>query len=205
MDSVVAEYEVVTRRDARPPVGFVTSERRIDVRLDETVAIDVDDPVAFRHEFAGKPDDALDEGRIPVAQSTSLRCLGSSEDDDLSPLRIIEPVRKPVGDHTVAESPLAEVCGYRAVERWLHRRRGDAVRLGDLCLKRQDEGNGRGDRNEPIDDRPPGLRYPALSTVENLHGCLDIVRMASTDVGSRNGAWRLSASVDGSQKGRKAV
>src|SRR3970282_245336 len=32
VDSVVAEYEVVTRRDARPPVGFVTSERRIDVR-----------------------------------------------------------------------------------------------------------------------------------------------------------------------------
>jgi hypothetical protein len=58
------------------------------------------------------------------------------------------------------------------VERGLHRRRGDAVRLGDLCLKRQDEGSGYGDRDEPVDDRPPGPRYPALSTVENLHGCL---------------------------------
>ena len=66
MDSIVAEYEVVTRRNARPPVGFVTSKSRIDVRLDETGAVDMDDPVAFRYELAWKPDDALDEGRAPV-------------------------------------------------------------------------------------------------------------------------------------------
>ena len=112
MNSVVAEYEVVTRRDSRPPVGFVTSQRRIDVRLDETVVIDVDNAVTFRHEFAGKPDDALDEGGTPATQPTSLRCLGGSEDDDLSPFRVTEPVRKPVGDHPVAESPSAESVGF---------------------------------------------------------------------------------------------
>ena len=62
-----------------------------------------------------------------------------SEDDDLSPLRVAEPVRNPVGDHSVAELALAELGRLRAVKRWLHRRRGDAVRLGDLRFARQDD------------------------------------------------------------------
>ena len=86
VDPAVTEYEVVARRNSGPPVGFVTSQRRIDVRLHETVAIDVDGAAALRHQLAGKPDDALDEGRTPVTQPTSLSCLGSSEDNDLSPL-----------------------------------------------------------------------------------------------------------------------
>ena len=49
-------------------------------------------------------------------------------------------------------------------------RSGSRVRLGDLCLKRQDEGNGHRDSHQPINDRPPWLRYAALSTIENLHG-----------------------------------
>ena len=80
MGPVVAEYEVVTRRDSRPPVRLLTSQCRIDVRLHEAVAVDVDDAVALRDDFAGKPDDALDEGRTSVTQATSPRCLRSSED-----------------------------------------------------------------------------------------------------------------------------
>ena len=74
----------------------------------------------------------------------------------------------------------------RAMERWLHRRRGNAVRLGDLRFERQDEGNRDCDRDEPVDDRPPRLRYPALRTIENSHASIRIVRTVSAGVRSRN-------------------
>ena len=202
VDPVVAEHEVVARRNAWPPVGFVTSKRRIDVGLDETVAIDVDGPVALRDELARKPDDALDEGRTTVTEPTSLGCLGSFEDDDLSPLRVTEPVRKPVGDHAVAESALAELGRLRAVKRWLHRRRGDAVRLGDLRFERQDEGNRDCDRDEPVDDRPPRLRYPALRTVENSHVSIHIVRIVSVGLLSRD--WPDRPQVGRSRVARRS-
>ena len=57
-----------------------------------------------------------DEGRPLVAQPALLRCLRSSEDDDLATFGVAEPVCERVGDHPVAESALAEVRGLRAVE-----------------------------------------------------------------------------------------
>jgi hypothetical protein len=134
VNSVIAEDEVVARRDARPATVLVSSPRGIEIGLDETVAVDVDDAVAFRYQFTGKSDDALDESRAGVIRFASFSASGGFENDDLDALGTTEPVRKPVGDHTVVEAPLAEVGGVRAVERWLHRGRRDDVRLAETPL-----------------------------------------------------------------------
>jgi hypothetical protein len=46
-------------------------------------------------------------------------------------------------------------------------------------LERKDEGDRDRDRDQPVDDRPPRLRYPALRSIENLHGYIGIVRSDS--------------------------
>ena len=55
VDSVVAEDEVVIRRNPRPSVGFVSSQRWIDVRLVETVAVDIDNPSRSDTSSPGSP------------------------------------------------------------------------------------------------------------------------------------------------------
>ncbi len=124
----------------------------------------------------------LTNAEPPLLKSTSVGRRWCSEDDDVPALGVAESESESVGDHAVAEASLAVLDGLGAVEGWLHGWRGGAVRLGDLCLKRQDEGNGDGDGDEPVDNRPPGLRYPALGAVEDFHGRPDIVRTASADV-----------------------
>jgi len=105
-----------------------------------------------------------------------LGCRRGLEHHDLPALGLAEPVRKAVGDDSVAESALTEIGRSGAVERRLHRRRWNAVRLGHLRFERQHEGNRDRDRDEPVDDRPPRLRYPALCTIQNSHGYTGIVR-----------------------------
>ena len=76
MSAVIAEDEVVARRNAWPAAARVAAQGRIDVGLYEPVATDVDGAVALRHELAGKSDDALDERRAAVTPSASLGFLG---------------------------------------------------------------------------------------------------------------------------------
>ena len=160
-------------------------------------------PVVFRHDFARESDDALDECGAPVTQSTSVSRRWCFEHDDVSALGVAESVGEAVGDHAVAEASFAVGDGLGAVKGWLHRGRGDAVRLCHLSLKRQDEGDGHGDSYAPVDDRPPRLRYPALRTIENSHGCTRIVRMGSVNVLVRHGAAprQRSSVAAGSQGG----
>ena len=132
----------------------------------------------------GSPMMRLTNAEPPSRKSTSVGRRGCVEHDDVSALGVAKSVGESVGDHAVAEASLAVLDGLGAMERWLHGRRRDAVRLGYLCLKRQDEGDCHGDSHEPVDDRPPRLRDPALGAIEDPHGHIDIVRLSSADVGS---------------------
>ena len=61
-------------------------QRRIDVRLGETLAVDEDDASARGDHFAGKSDQPLDERRASLARSTAVRLGGCIGNDDVPAL-----------------------------------------------------------------------------------------------------------------------
>ena len=204
MNATVAENEVVVGRDARPAAVLVSAQTGIDVGLRQTFTVDEDGAMAHRHHFAGKSDQALDERGASITGFASVGCGRSSEDHDLSALGVAKPVCKAVGDYSVAKSALTVSDGSGAVERWFHRRRRNDIRLGHLSLERENERNRDRNGDEPVDDRPPRLRYAALSSIENLHGCTVIVRSSAAACGTAD-VRTFCAAVDwdanGSQGG----
>ncbi|HEY6584461.1 MAG TPA: hypothetical protein VIZ29_06415, partial [Gaiellaceae bacterium] len=186
MNATVAENKVVVGRDARPPAVLVSAQTGIDVGLCKTFTVDEDDALAHRHHFPGESDQALDERGASITGFASVSCGRSSEDHDLSALGVAEPVRKAVGDHSVANSALTVSDGSGAVERWFHRRRRNDIGLRHLSLERENEGNRDRNGDEPVDDRSPRLWYAGLSSIENLHRCTVIVRSSVVACGMRD-------------------
>ena len=169
MRSVVAEEEVMARRDLWPRGGLVVAKRRVDVRLVQLLAVDVDLAGALGHTVARQADQSLHERRAAVAGAALRRLRGRLEDDDLTALRIAEPECEPIGDHAVVVAALTPGARLRAVERRLHRRGRDPVRLGHFGLEREHEDDCEDDRHDPVDDAAPRLRHP----VRHLHGHQD--------------------------------
>jgi hypothetical protein len=204
MNATVAEDEVVVGRDTRPRAILVSAQTGIDVALCQRFTVDEDDALAHRHHFAGKSDQALDERGASITGFASVGCARSSENHDLPALGVAEPVRKAVGNHSVAESALTVSDGSGAVERWFHRRRRNDIGLSHLSLERENERNRDRNGDEPVDDRPPRLRYAALSSIENLHRCTDILRSSAAACGTED-VRTFCAAVDwdanGSQGG----
>ncbi len=151
--SVVAHEEVVPGRHA-PGAGDVVVFRVRRVRLVQALAVQRDHAVVLGDRVAGQADQALHERAALAALD---RGLGrSGEDDDLPAGRRGEAVGEPVDDHAVAEARLAPGAGACAVQRRLHRRRRDAVRLRDLRFEDEHEGERDADRRDPIEDPFPG-------------------------------------------------
>jgi hypothetical protein len=107
-----------------------------DVGLVEPPPVDVDDPVSLRDGLPRQADDSLHEcAALGARLDGPRRCV---EEDDLAALRIAEAIDEPVGDDAIRMSREAAVRGARAVERRLHRRGRDPVRVGDLHFHRED-------------------------------------------------------------------
>src|SRR5581483_1893321 len=181
---VVAHEEVLTLRHARPGVRLVVAQLRIDVRLLEELAVDVDVAVPLRDDVAGQPDQPLDERAADAA-----RVLRRFEDHDLAAVRAAEAVGEPVRDHAVVERSLAVGAGLGAVERRLHRRGRDAVRLRDLRLEDEDEPDGEREREHPFEQLPhPGMVLRAAPVRGQAPRVVRGARRAAAT--TRSTAWR---------------
>src|SRR2546423_15559773 len=109
--AVVSHHQVVVLRDALVRVprrdfgqghALVATTVRLDVRLDQLPAVDVDVAVALLPDLARQTDETLDERPLRSALLLcELRCV---EDDDLTALRIAEVV-----DETVCQHPAGRV------------------------------------------------------------------------------------------------
>ena len=126
----------------------------------EPDAVDEHGTVALRDHLARQADDSFHEGAA-LAAAVARRGGGGVEDDDVASVRIAEAVREPVRDHAIREGGLAAGRGARAVQRRLHRRRRDPVRLRHLGFEDEHEEHGDGDRHKPVDDGAPRSGQPA--------------------------------------------
>src|SRR5487761_1618872 len=102
------------------------------VRLDPDKAL-----VVLLDRLPGQPDQPLDEGAAGAAFHE--REPRRVEDDDLAAMRAGDIEADPAGEHAVAVAGLAAEGGPRAVQRRLHRRGGDPVRVDDVRLQGEDD------------------------------------------------------------------
>jgi hypothetical protein len=72
--------------------------------------------------------------RLPQAETAADR---ASNTDDLTAAWIAQPVRETVREHVIGNEARHPSTGARALQRRLHRRARDAVRLRDLRLERE--------------------------------------------------------------------
>src|SRR5262249_18637425 len=103
-------------------------------------------------------DQPLDECTAAVTRRAACGGGGRLEYDDLAARRASEHVREPVRNDAVAHRREAAERRLRAVQRRLHRRRRDSVRLRDLGLEDEDEHDRDTDGPEPLDHPAPWLR-----------------------------------------------
>src|SRR5919106_270868 len=155
---VVAHHEVLpcghVRGEVPPPTAL-----RLDVRLLEPLAVHPDDAVSLLEVIAGKADEPLHEGLPGAAALEAAGRRGRRlEHDDLAALRIAEAIDETVREHPVRETRHAPRRGLRAMERGLHRGRGNAVRVDDPGLDGKHRPDGHDDRDDPVDDRRPRVR-----------------------------------------------
>ena len=129
----------------------------LHVRLVESVAVDVDVAVPLYPAITGNTDDPLDV-HTAAARAEQLRSARRIEDDDLLSFRIAEVVDEPVRENAVRRSRLAPTLRSRAVQRRLHRRGRNAVGVDDPRLHREHDRDRDGERQDPVDDRPPAAR-----------------------------------------------
>src|SRR5919197_3578579 len=141
------------------------------VRLSQRLAVDADDVVdAHAHRVAGQPDQALDEDAAGPARARSLGRVRHVEDDHLAALRLTEEVDEARGDDAVREAGLATVRWSRAMQRRLHRRRRNPVGAHEPGLGTADDGKGKRDRRQPLDQDPVAARQPPRQSVgDALH------------------------------------
>ena len=167
-----AETQVVTWSDARP-TGWSRDlpEPGSTYGSSETVAVDVDHAVPFRHELAGgSPMMRLTKVEPPSPSPHRSAVSGPLKTTYSSSLWVIEPVRKRLRDNAVAESPLAEGSGSCAVEPRLHRSRRDAVPLGDLrCRNVRTQAKAAATVTNQSTIVRQGCEIWLLGSVENLH------------------------------------
>ena len=116
--------------------------------------------------LAGQADQPLHEGAARTAADPRGR--RRHEDDDLASLRLAKVVDQPVREHAVGEARLAAVRGLRAVERGLHRRRRDPVRIDDPRLDREHDRDRTDDRDHPVDRDAPPVREAAREPVDGV-------------------------------------
>ena len=122
--------------------------------------------MSYLHALAGKPDDALHERPAGAA----LRLCGGRrlEDDHVAARRVAEVVEEAIREHAIGEARLAAGRRTRAVERRLHRRRRDAVRVDDPRLDREDDRDGADDGDDPVDCDPQPARKPPGDAIERM-------------------------------------
>jgi hypothetical protein len=159
MRAVVPEEEIPIARHS-PVAALPVAELRVHVRLVEPPAVDEDDSVALHDGVAGESDQALDESPRRVAATRCGR--RRVEDDDLAAPRTFEDVGEPVRDHTVVEGGEAPCSRPSAVQRRLHRRRRNPIRLRDLRLEHEHEGHGDPYRDGPVDE-PANTHGPTIT------------------------------------------
>ena len=107
---------------------------------------------------------------------------------------IAEAIRDAVCDHAVVEAALAPCARLRAVERRLHRRRRDAIRLRDLGLEHEHEDHRHADRHDPVEQ---------LLQARHLGMVVAMPRGSSAGRAARGGddaLDRLLAAVPGSSR-----
>src|ERR671933_2507833 len=153
---VVAHHEVAVLPDLERLLRLVVAPVGLDVRLLQAPPVDVDEAAALRPHVAGQADDPLDEDAARAAEL--LRPLRRVEDDDLAPVRVAEVVDQPVGEHAVGEARLAAHARPRAVQRRLHRRGRDAVRVDDVELDREHDPDRARDGEDPVERDPRPAR-----------------------------------------------
>ena len=138
--AVVAHEEVVARRNrpGRPVLGVASRDR--DVGLGELLAVDEDDAVALGPGLSRQRDQPLDVGAACAAAASRER--RGREDDDVAAARLAEVVDEPVREHAVGDPRLAAVRRPGAVERRLHRRGRDPVRVHHPLLDAEDDRDG---------------------------------------------------------------
>ncbi len=165
--SVVAHHEVLALRDDALLEVRVLLRGRGQIRLVERFPVDVDDALARRDPVAREPDQPLHERPARAAARGRRRRV---EDDDVAARGVREVVDEPVREHAVREARLAAVVleGVRAVQRRLHRRGRDPVRVDDVGLDREDRGDRDHDREHPVDHRTPRGRDPPHETVDRI-------------------------------------
>ncbi len=118
----------------------------------QQLAVDEHEPAVLADRVAGQADQTLDERVARAALGRGQR--RRLEDDDLPPLGALEAIDQAVGDDAVVEARLTVRRGLCAVERRLHRRRGNAVRLRDLGLDEEDDSDRDRDRDDPAEEAP---------------------------------------------------
>ena len=77
-------------------------------------------------------------------------------------------VEEPVREHPVGVARLAAGLGPRAVQRRLHRRRRDPVRVDDEGLDEQHDRDRADDRDDPVDRHPPRVGQAAGQPVDRV-------------------------------------
>ena len=105
---------------------------------------------------------------MPPAPHLSSRCGGRLEHDDLAPAGVAQPVEEAVREHPVGEARLAADGGLGAVQRGLHRRRRDAVRVDDERLDEQHDRHGTDDRDDPVDRDAKRVGQAARQPVDRV-------------------------------------
>src|SRR5580765_1079512 len=168
--AVVAHEEVLPDRHAPALLavgGVAVAPLLLDVRLVQLLVVDQDEALlVLVDEVARQADQPFDEDAALPA--LLLRRGRGLEDHDLAAVGVAEPVDEAVGQHPVGEARLATDARPRAVERRLHRRRGDLVRVDDPGLDRQHEPDRDGDGHDPVDRDPPGPREALGQPVDRV-------------------------------------
>src|ERR671923_2264060 len=164
--AVVAHDEVAVVRNLQRRPRVDVAPVRLHIRLVPPLGVDVDEAAAPLPHIAREADDALDEGAAGAA--VLARPLRRREDDDVSPFGIAEVVDEPVREHAVGEARRAAEPGSGAMERRLHRRGRDPVRVHDPLLDRQHDRDGADDRHHPVDRDPPRAREAVGQLVDGI-------------------------------------
>ena len=86
----------------------------------------------------------------------------------LAAMGIPKVVDEAICEHPIVETRLAADLGAGAVERRLHRRRRDLVRVHDVRLHEEHDRDGGDDRDRPVDHDADGIGKPSREAVDGV-------------------------------------